>query len=37
MGTLEQPVEIHRAAGGGLTRFRRATETLFNLVFEVRP
>ncbi|MBZ5625646.1 MAG: hypothetical protein LAQ69_44180 [Acidobacteriia bacterium] len=23
--------------GGGSTRFRRATETPFNLVFEVRP
>jgi hypothetical protein len=24
-------------AGGGFTRFRRATETPFNLIFEARP
>jgi hypothetical protein len=24
-------------AGGGFTRFRRATQTPFNLVFEARP
>jgi hypothetical protein len=33
----EQRIREAVTSGGGFTRFRRATETPFNMVFEARP